>query len=73
MPGSEGRWILKVTGWTLFSVWLLVCGAAAYYYSRDRDDYGMQIFSNTHPSVAIEVEAGTGKDVDAVKSGQTDQ
>ena len=31
MPGSEGRWYMKVIGWTLAWVWLFGCALAAWY------------------------------------------
>jgi len=73
MPGSEGRWIFKVTGWMILSVWLLVCSAAAYYYSRDRDVANSSILSASRSPIANEVEVSTGKDVDTLKDGKSNQ
>ncbi|KAI6845719.1 hypothetical protein KC332_g3194 [Hortaea werneckii] len=31
MPGSEGRWYLRVVAWSIATVWLVGCAAAAHY------------------------------------------
>lgn len=37
MPGSEGRWYLKILAWSLASVWMVGCTAAAYYAVKEND------------------------------------
>ena len=67
MPGSEGRWILKVTGWTLFAVWLFALSAAAYYFSyKDREA------SASMPTTPI-AGAENGSDVKNLKDGKSNQ
>jgi hypothetical protein len=70
MPGSEGRWILKVTGWTLLGVWLVACAAWAYYfavYMEKVSPGGVEVPADDR------VEMSQGRDVDAVKNGTTAQ
>ncbi|KAI7267986.1 hypothetical protein KC345_g7772 [Hortaea werneckii] len=37
MPGSEGRWYLRVVAWSIATVWLVGCAATAYYAMREND------------------------------------
>ncbi|TKA22538.1 hypothetical protein B0A50_08079 [Salinomyces thailandicus] len=37
MPGSEGRWYLRILAWSVASVWFVGCTAAAYYAVREND------------------------------------
>ncbi|RMZ33072.1 hypothetical protein D0859_02808 [Hortaea werneckii] len=37
MPGSEGRWYLRVVAWSIATVWLVGCAAAAHYGMREND------------------------------------
>ncbi|GAB1743692.1 hypothetical protein NU219Hw_g616t1 [Hortaea werneckii] len=51
MPGSEGRWYLRVVAWSIASVWLVGCTATAYYAMRENDrKYWDDSATGKHPA-----------------------
>ncbi|KAI7209593.1 hypothetical protein KC333_g8650 [Hortaea werneckii] len=50
MPGSEGRWYLRVVAWSVATVWLVGCTATAYYAMRENDrKYWDDSVARKHP------------------------
>ncbi|KAK5126949.1 hypothetical protein LTR85_008307 [Meristemomyces frigidus] len=37
MPGSEGRWYLKILGWMLLLAWICGCAALAWHSHSEKD------------------------------------
>ncbi|KAI6909812.1 hypothetical protein D0869_08399 [Hortaea werneckii] len=53
MPGSEGRWYLRVVAWSIATVWLVGCTATAYYAMRENDRrYWDDAAARKHPATA---------------------
>ncbi|KAI7494971.1 hypothetical protein KC367_g7734 [Hortaea werneckii] len=73
MPGSEGRWYLRVVAWSIATVWLVGCAAAAYYGMRENDrKYWDDSATRDHP-VTDRDGMTTSEASEKVGEGQVDE
>ncbi|RMY78876.1 hypothetical protein D0863_00414 [Hortaea werneckii] len=59
MPGSEGRWYLRVVAWSIATVWLVGCTATAYYAMRENDRKYWDDSTSREPSITNREELAT--------------
>ncbi|RMY20146.1 hypothetical protein D0867_04205 [Hortaea werneckii] len=72
MPGSEGRWYLRVIAWSVATVWLVGCTATAYYAMRENDRKYWDDSTSREPSITNREELATIERPEGNREGQVD-